>query len=51
MFGLLLDYLKFETYGEGIEKANDAIYGLVARVWTKDIKGRSKFAMFGLTYG
>ena len=38
IFGPVLSVLKFKDPGEAVEIANGTIYGLVAAVWTRDIK-------------
>jgi 4-guanidinobutyraldehyde dehydrogenase / NAD-dependent aldehyde dehydrogenase len=38
IFGPVLSTITFKTVDEAIEIANDLIYGLVAAVWTRDVK-------------
>jgi len=45
VFGPTAPIMKFKTFEEAIEKANDTEYGLVAYVYTKDLKKAMKAAL------
>ncbi|BAT57663.1 NAD/NADP-dependent betaine aldehyde dehydrogenase [Variibacter gotjawalensis] len=38
IFGPVTCVIKFKTYEEALEQANDSVFGLAATIWTKDLK-------------
>lgn len=50
IFGPVLTVLKFDEYGDVIERSNNVKYGLCASVWTRDVT-RAARAMRDLRFG
>ncbi|MDY6764372.1 MAG: aldehyde dehydrogenase family protein [Halobacteria archaeon] len=50
IFGPVLSVMKFSDWDEAIEMANDSPYGLMAGVWTRDLRTAHKTAEY-LDYG